>query len=207
MTAIGDRLLLQLQPYTIEDAANDNALATFLQAIGQMYEDVNNWADDDADGNVGWSILLDINRVPSVALPWLAQFVGATINPSFTDAQQRQQILNVQGWARGSVAALMNAALPYLTDTKTIIFRERDAAASPTLPAYGLTILTKTSETPNSAAVLAALLAVKPAGIILNYQTVTGWDYQGLFSSEATYTALFGAFLTYQGVLSDQPGT
>lgn len=207
MTTFAELLQGQLDPFLADDAANGNALTVFLTALAQMYEEVQTWADDDNAGNVGWSILLDLNRCPTYALPWLGQFVGAQVDTSLSDADQRTQISNVQAWKRGSVAAFVNAAQMYLTGTKTVLLKERDPVASAAQPAYGLTIYTYTSETPNSSKVLAALNAVKPAGIILNYQTITGWNYEAADVGYATYDAMDAAFATYNGLLTDAPGT
>lgn len=190
-----------------DDAENDNALAVFLTAIAQMYEQVKSWADDDDDGNVGWSILLDLNRAPTEVLPWLGQFVGAIVDPRLSDAAQRAQIDNPVIWQRGSVAGILNAIQPLLTGTKTVLMKERDPVASPSQPAYGLTIFTYTSETPSSAAVLAAINAVKPAGIILNYQTISGWTYAALDVAYASYNAMDAGFKTYNGMDTNTPGT
>lgn len=200
-----------LRPLAQQDSANGWALANFITALGKMFQLVDDYGRDELVNGVwadGWSQLLDINRVPDAALPWLAQFVGATLNPSLSIADQKLQIQNVNSWQRGSVASIVAAAQSFLTDTKTVIVRERDAAASASNPAYGLTIITKTAETPDSAKVLAALLAQKPAGIVLNYQVLAGQDYLTLYNAGATtYQTVFTTYTTYQGVLNAVPGT
>jgi hypothetical protein len=206
MASVAELLQDQLEPFLADDSANGNALATFLTAIGLMYEDVKVWADDDDEGDVGWSILLDLSRCPATALPWLGQFVGARVNANLSDSDQRQQVSDVAAWKRGSVAAMIGAVKPYLTGTQSIIFSERDSGACPSEPAYGLTIFTLTDETPDSGAVLAALLLVKPAGIVLNYHTVSGATYEALFTTYATYEDLYGAYDTYRAILAGSAG-
>lgn len=201
MPTVSDQLLAQLEPYLGSDGQNGSDLAAFLGAVALMYEQVREWADDDDDGNVGWSILLDITRAPSEALPWLGQFVGAEVDPNFSDPGQRDQIVNVQGWARGSVAALRQAALPFLTGNQTVMLSERDPGASPVYPEYGLIIYTRASETPDPDAVEAALFAIKPAGIVMLYKTVAGQIYQDIYLNYATYGDVYTAFGDYQELL------
>jgi hypothetical protein len=155
----------------------------------------------------GWSQLLDLDRAPAEALGWMGQFVGVPLLQGLSDAAQRARIRAVGGWNRGTPASIIAAAQQYLTGAKTVILRERDPVASPVEPAYGLTVITYTSQTPNSAQVLAALQAQKPAGLLLNYQVKTGQDYQSLYVNHPTYSNVYGSYLTYQGVVVDQPGT
>jgi hypothetical protein len=65
---------------------------------------------------------------------------------------------------------------------------------------YSLTVITRTAETPNSAAVQAALIAQKPAGILLTYATTTGNTYLELRASQSTYTTARSAYATYQAM-------
>lgn len=201
MSSVAELLQQQLEPYLSDTVQSGGALEIFLAGLAQMYEDIKTLADDDDEGNVGWSILLDINRAPSNALPWLGQFVGAIVDPSLSDADQRQQILDVSGWKRGSVDAMRGAALPYLSGNKTVIFSERDSGASATDPAYGLIVYTRTTETLDADAIEAALLALKPAGIVLQFKTVAGQIYEDIFLHQATYGVVLTTFDDYQSVL------
>lgn len=191
------------------DASLGWPLANYIQGLGMMFQIVEDYSRDQfVNGKLapGWSQLLDINRAPNAALGWLGQFVGVPLQQGLTDAQQRARILSVGGWNRGTIGSMVAAAQQYLTGTQTVVVRERDASVTPADPAYGLTVITRTSETPDSAKVLAALLTQKPAGIILNYQTLTGTDYQGLFTTYADYQAIFTTYTTYEGVLDLNPG-
>lgn len=200
-----DRLLSALSPVALGSADLD----TYARGIAdKMVQEVEDYASDGINGEVGWSAIVDLNRVPDKGLDWLAQFVGVTLNAGLTAAQKRQQIHAVGGWGRGSLASIAGAPVPYLTGTKTVIIRERDPAACAAQPAYGLTVITKTSETPNSAVVLAALIAQKPAGIVLNYVVLAGNDYTLVYNGGATtYANVFSTYTTYQGLLNGVPGT
>lgn len=206
LDSFAQRLYDSVAPLAYDDANHSYALANYCAALGQMFQIVDDYSRDQGT-QPGWSQLLDINRCPPEALGWLGQFVGVYLIAGLTDAQQRARILAAGGWNRGTLASIVAAAQQFLTGTKTVIIRERDPAASPTQPAYGLTIITYVSETPSPAATLAAILAVKPAGIVLNYVTATGEDYQSLITNHALYSNVFADFLTYQGVATATPGT
>jgi hypothetical protein len=118
-----------------------------------------------------------------------------------------QEVAHFPGILPSASIAAVYAARTITGGGKHVTIRERDAAACPSIPAYGLTVQTLTRETPNSAAVLAAILSQKPGGIVLNFQVLAGWDYQGLFTGEAAYSNVFSQFNTYQGVINDVPGT
>jgi hypothetical protein len=210
LSSFAQDLYDRLAPLAQDDADNGYALALYCAAIGQMFQEVEDYARDttvDDKDAPGWSGIVDINRAPSKGLAWLAQFVGVTLQVGLDDASQRTRILETDGWNRGTLGGISGAAHQYLTGAKNVIIRERDAVASPALPAYGLTVITYTSQTPDSSKVLAALLAQKPAGIILRYVVLTGQDYEALFTGHATYQNVFTTYATYQGIVTDQPGT
>jgi hypothetical protein len=177
------------------------ALDEYLQAIAAMFEQVEDLTLDtvDLDGHdlPGWGKFFDVDQCPTGALPYLAQFVGETLPTTLTDTQAREQIRSQPNRRRGTPAGLTAAARATLTDPKQVIFRERDPAACPAEPAYGLTIVTYTSQTPDPAATEAAIRSVLPAGIVLNYETLDGWDITAMEAAGYTdLTALEDAFPT-----------
>jgi hypothetical protein len=198
----------QLTPLAYDDANQNYALFNYLGAIASMSDQVETYSRDGTNGEPGWSIVMDIDRAPSEVLPWLGQFVGVQVNTALSDTDQRNQIRNAGGMQRGKIGAMVAAVQPLLTGTKTVMYRERDASVSSILGgAYGLTILTLTSETPDSSKALAALTAAKPAGIIRQYSTVAGATYLVIRTNYSTYTTLRSAFLTYAGLRNNIPGT
>jgi hypothetical protein len=135
---------------------------------------------------------------PTNALAWLGQFVGVQLevqsqfeDPNAYWARQRQRIAAHIGFGRGSAVAMEAAAALYLTGTQTVLFRERDGSA------YHLTIVTKAAETPDSNKVLAALMALKPAGITLDYHTIVGYDFAEVATNNANFTAAKAAYPTF----------
>jgi hypothetical protein len=202
------RVYASNSPFAYADLSNNSALLMYLGALGTMFQEIEDLASDNSDGpgTPGWSVLLDPANIPSKGLPWLGQLVGVQVNPALTVPQQRSQVKSVNAQARGSFAAFQAAPIPYLTGLQRVLVRERDPAASPTSPAYGISVFTYTSETPNSALVLAALTAVKPAGDILVYTVVAGQSWATLNANYATWNAVKAHYTSWDGVKSDQTG-
>ena len=209
LDSFAERIYAALEPLQFSEAELDYPLAKYIAALGAMFQVVEDYSRDqliDDDFAPGWSQLLDIGRAPSAALPWLGQFIGVAVTAGLSDAQQRAQIEAVGGWNRGTPATIAAAAGLYLTGNKSVIFRERDSIACPAEPAYGLTVITFTSETPNPTATEAAIRAQKPAGIVLNYETLDGQDFENLYLNHPDFQDVYTVYTTFQGVLLDDPG-
>jgi hypothetical protein len=189
-TSFADAAYAELEPVAGHDAALGNPLLTYLRSVGIMFQRIDYFGRTDSAKDA-WAALLDLEHTPDDALPWLGQFLGVEVDLGKSAAQQRDQITGVSGWARGSATAMRNAVAPLLTGNQQVIFSERDGDP------YTLTVITRSTETPDSSAVLAALLALKPAGIKLNYLVSTGNTYLEVRVTYATYTALRSAFATY----------
>jgi Phage tail protein (Tail_P2_I) len=204
--SFAERLYLAMAPLARADADSAWSLLILCNAIGTMYQQVEELVRDSPEGP-GWSALLDVDRCPPEALPWLAQFVGVRLLPDSSEAEQRARIDSTGGFKRGTRDALIGAAQATLTGRKTVIFRERDHDPADT-PAYAyyLTVITYTSETPDSAATLRALQAQKPGGIVLSYRTASGQDYTQLKTGNATYTAVKTGYADYTAVRTSEPG-
>lgn len=198
--SFAEGLYLSLAPLATQDASYDWALLILCNAIGVMFQELDDLERDSPDGP-GWSPLLDLARCPDEALPWLAQFVGVRLLPDSTPADQRARILATDGWNRGTPAALVASAAATLTGTQRVTLRERDGGN-----AYVLRVQTLASETPNPTATENAILAQKPAGIVLVYEAMPGQDYLELESDHATYAAVRSDYASYTGALTDQPG-
>lgn len=173
-------------------------LDVFVGALALPFEEVNGYVRD-SDAGPGWSMFLDVDRCPFKALPWLAQIVGVTLPSDVTDGQARALIRATGGFQRGTVAAIRGAAQPLLTGTQTVIVEERTDSA------YTLTVITYTSETPDPAAVEAAIRAQKPAGLVLTYLNVAGQTYRELLTNHPTYQDVLDTYSTYRDVRDDTP--
>lgn len=190
LSSFAQRLYDEFVPLALEDAANEYALAWWLATISNPFQLVDDLARDTSAGE-GWSIAVDLARVPDFMLDWLGQFVGVRTPVGSTPAVKRALIAAVGGWNRGTSTSMRGAVQALLTGNKTVIFAERDGGP------YSLTIITRTSETPDVPAVLAALKAQKPGGILLNYVTSDGNTYLEVRATKANYTAVIAAYANY----------
>jgi len=114
-----------------QDAQNGNALYQLLQSVGlQLDAGVNVPARDNmgagvsgmgADGTIdtvnyggapGWSQMIDINRCPAYALPWLAQFLGVRLVSVPTNPGERtaavEKISTRSLFQRGTPSSIVN---------------------------------------------------------------------------------------------------
>ncbi len=144
-----------------DDEANGWALAHVCIAIGLMWQGVADIVED-RDGHPGWSAIVDVDRAPMSGLAWLAQRIGVGLTVGAPEAVQRDEIRRRSGEATGRPASMVAKAQTTLTGTKTVRLIERSSSA------WTLTAITRTSETPDPAATLKALMSEKPAGLVLD---------------------------------------
>jgi Phage tail protein (Tail_P2_I) len=206
-TPFGQRLRERTQPLAFEDAAHGYAHAHLAEALAQPLLRLQQ-AFDPEDA-APFETLLDPERCPDWALPWLAQLVGIALPSTASVADQRTIIAELASHKRGTTAMLRAAAGLHLTGDKTVYFRERDQDGAD--PPYALQVVTLVTETPDPDAVLAALMAQKPGGIILNYGQVASWDYQEMTTRGATqrwsYASLPPMYATYADLAADRETT
>lgn len=173
--------------FTVHDTeANDYPLAKLCHALTLGV--VPFWLI----AQTNWAAIFDLEQVPDEALDYLGQFVGSQFLPETTPAQKRELIANPTGFERGTVEALYKATRVFLTGSKSVILIERAGG-----DAYHLYIRSILSETPDEALVRNAILNVKPAGLVLDYDAVTGPDYLQIDTAYATYADLDAAYAMY----------
>ena len=200
-TPLGERLAARTAPVAPDDESYGYAQGHFTEALSQPAIQLQE-AFDPVDA-AAFETVLDPARCPEWALPWLAQLAGLTLPATADTATQRQIIVALAPQKRGTTAMLEAAAGLYLTGSKTIYFRERDPTAAD--PPYTLEVVTRTDETPDPQAVLAALMAQKPGAIVLNYRNVVGWDYQQMTAEGGTYAQQTARFATYFDLSNNDP--
>jgi hypothetical protein len=191
----GLKVYAEMEPVAYADAQNQFSLRTFLSAIGAMFDQGWQLVRDVIIGGKrvpGWSVVVDIDRSPPGALPWLAQFVGVTTDPALNDADQRTRIKETDGWKRGSIGAFKAATKLYLTGYRTVILRERYNSA------YHILVITRTYETPDPARSLEAMIAQKPAGLTLEYRVVSGRTYLEVRDENSNYQAAKVNYSSYE---------
>lgn len=162
-------------------------LSIFAGAIGEQFEEIYELISDrgtDGDPNYasGWSVLFDVDLCPAKYLPFLGQFVGVPDLVGVAEVTARALIGSQPSMHRGTPRSIINAAAATLTGTQTVQLVERYGGDP-----YAIRVVTYTAETPDQAATLAAILRMKPAGIVLTYDVLTGWT---IGEMEAAYSAL-----------------
>jgi hypothetical protein len=185
-----DIYLERLEPWLSPD------LAIHASAIGQMFEQIYGLVTDvGVDGDPGympgWGILFDVDTCPAQWLPYLGQFVGVPNLIGVDPVTARAQIKAQVSMHRGTPQSIINAASATLTGTQTAILTERFNGDP-----YAIQMITYGSETPDQAMTLAAMLTMKPAGIVLTYDVFTGWIISAMetFFTGDTITFLEGQF-------------
>lgn len=176
---------------TDDDESLGWPLLIFLEAIGMLQQAVDVIVRDDDAGNPGWSVVMDVDNAPSAGLAWLGQFVGVQTLVGLSDAANRIRIVSTGGQKRGTPASLRAAAQQYLTGTQSVTIFERETSA------YHFRVRTFTAETPDPAAVAAALLADKPAGLTMTVEVAAGLSYDELGSRYADSDAMSATGATY----------
>jgi hypothetical protein len=193
LTSTGARLQARTQPLAPDDERWGWPHAALCGGLAAAFDQVADVFDPPGDVPPG-APLLDVTLCPDWALPWLAQVVGVVLPQGITAEQSRTLIADVAGWQRGTPGA-------FLTGSKTVYFNERKGGA-----AYTLQVVTLDSETPDPTLVLAALMAQKPGGIVLEYAHVAAATYAEIDAAYATYDEVRTTFDDYSEVRTNQPG-
>lgn len=187
LSTFAERLYGELGPHAYDDANQGYSLANYCAALAKMFDQVQGYVDSD-DDLPAWGTLMDPDTAPVETLPWLGQFVGVHVSDGLTEDQQRNLVKDVGGFRRGTVSSMVAAAQNYLTGSKSVTVLER--YGSP----YHLRISTRISETPDATAVLNALLSQKPAGLVLDYVTLAGGDFNTVRDTNATFNAVVASY-------------
>lgn len=167
-TRFADELRYRFAPVMTDD------LSVFIDGIAAMFAEVESLAREDDDGNPPWSQIMNPEIATSIySLLWVAQIAGVRVPVGMEIEDMREFIELAESRRRGTPAYMAEIAQRYLTGLKTVVMFERVDGN-----AYRLRITTRSDETPDPDAVEAALRAVKPAGIVLEYDAVDGvtWD-------------------------------
>lgn len=174
------------------DGPNGYPLLRYLSLIGDQLDELavlverfDYYSPDDGGQPGDTSDLTDPAAADPDWLDWLAQLVGAQLPAGLATDDRRAAIAAaVNGYLKGTKQGIAAAAAQALTGTRYVRV----------VPAYGgdqwrIEVRTRTTETPSSAAVLAAIVAAnaKPAGFELVATTYqASWDQiEALGSNDA----------------------
>lgn len=173
--------------YRHADESNDWPLYRWLAGVcaelGEVEQmqariDYVSVGDGGAPGDT--SDLVDPATADPAWLPWLGQLVGVAITPDLTDAERRDGILYASsGWRAGTKAAVADAAKTELTGSKYAFVYDHSVSEPGDGGIWDVLIITRTTETPDVGAVLAAVArrGAKPAGVVLHHIAYNAaWD-------------------------------
>jgi len=199
MSTWGERLRERTQPLQPNDELYGWTHAILCEALAQPYLQVIELIDP-PEPYPPWGPLFDLDACPDWALPWLAQVVGIRLPAGTTREQAVRIIREAAGHNVGTVNAIRVSLQATLVSSHppappTVYFRERDGSA------YRLEVVTLDPETPDPALTRAVLEAVIPGGLVLDYRSIEGWDYQAmtdLYAPAGTYADLSSDYATYR---------
>jgi hypothetical protein len=202
--SLADRLVERHEVWLTPD------LETFLRSIASMLEEVEAFAFDVLDENGdptydGWTALLDPDRAPAKALPYLAQYVGERLPVGISEAAAREWIKDAPNQRRGTPLSIFQAAQRKLTGQRRVSMIERYGPAGVDDPDW-LTVITYTSETPDVDGTVADLFSVMPADIILQYEVRAGQSWADVKLAYATWNAVAAHYPTWGDVTIDIVG-
>lgn len=200
-----ERYVWRLLPDYVREDDNGN-LETFLgkATLSAMAPTLRIADVADPDTSVtGTAELANPAAAPRAWLRWLGYLVGINLD-NIADADKRSAIADSATLQRrGSVRAIVRAAQQTLTGSRSCRVYWNLSGVDP----YLLTVVTLTSQTPDSVATLAAAITEKPAGVDLDLQTTTGALYSELAAEYADYLDLASSFTDYDDLGDWTPPT
>jgi len=195
-----ENMVAQHAPWlTLENGSYNQELDDYLRCAGSMFEQIELYGFDTEDFE-GWSILLDVDRCPAEALPYLAQYVGERLPAGLLEEEMRQWVRDAPNQRRGTLPALVDAAQRYLTGGKNVTVIQRDAGH----PDH-VTVVTYTDQTPNSAQVLAEIMSVFPAELTLTYVVSSGQIWSQVIATDADWTNSMAESATWADLMAETP--
>lgn len=171
VSAAAEDMYESLKPIAAQDEEYGWPLLLLCEALmAPTLQPIIDYSRDTSAG-VGWSVIMDLDRMPDNVLPFAAQFVGVITNPANTATQNRDLIITRPPWKRGRPAVLLAAVQATLTGSQRIELIERDTSA------YHATISVWRAQMPDEAATRAAIAANKPGMIIVDLDIIEGPTY------------------------------
>jgi hypothetical protein len=205
---LGEELYQQILPLhgPDPDGLAYDLVGAWILGTQRVYELVG-----DTGGRPGWGALFDPDALFGDELKWLAQARGVRLRAVRSgeamwqwERYARTAIRLQAAQYRGTVEAQIDAVRATLTGTKWVAYTERVGG-----DAYAIAVRTKTVETPDPAATLAAMVdyeyGQKPAGLVLDYATVSGQTYGAIAGLYASYAALAASAASYRALAEAQP--
>lgn len=188
-TPLTERVYASLpEAFRILDASVDGyPLKRYLSAVVDRFGAIEVIADRLAAGE-----LTDVDLADDAWLPWLGQTVGVELDPKLNLVERRDAVRYAPGgWRAGTKGAVAAAAKSELTGTRYAVVKDHSTAGAGGIGTGGqwdIVVITRSSETPGPAAVVAAISAkgAKPAGVTVQHRPY-----------EATWAAIEAAYPTW----------
>ena len=187
--SFADRLYEQLQPFQLSDTQLH--LWVLCDAIGCMFDQVEQLTATRSDGLPGYANLLDIDACPTENLGYLGQYVGVNLRDDLNDDQQREWVREKRNFNRGTPQAAKDGIQETLTGTKFTAINERIGTA------WHYTVITKPSETPNPALTEQVILNHKPGPDTYTHTMVEYPTYGWVRDTYNRYSQLKATYPTY----------
>jgi hypothetical protein len=168
-------------------------LLHLIVAISKMFERVERLARSD-DGSPAWRNAVDVDRADDQDLGFVGQLLGVRPVGGVIPDQQRARVRDVGGFKRGRPAALRAAVAGTLTGTQHVVLVERDGSES------AFTVITRPSETPATAATVAAIISQKPAGLLPTHVLSEVVTWGEIATTYATWADVAAANATWEDV-------
>lgn len=166
-------------------------LAIYIDCVTQGLDAVTSVVAP-ADGRIGWAWMFDPQQCPARWLPWVAQFAGVTFTT--TDEETRREELAAQvGRQRGTPAWIVANIQTRLSGQKMVALVERAGG-----DAYRLAIRVRTQEALLTFSEMEAFVkGLIPAGIVVDFQFVTGWTFTQADDAYDSFDELHDAFTDF----------
>jgi hypothetical protein len=203
---IGDELYEMFFPLLEIYGDASGHLYAMCIGLGSMLQPIDDIVGDGDNDEPGYSLLLDLNRVPDTWLPWLAQWVGYFVSPLPTsDAErtewsgrERRRTVTNSAHRRGTIARMVEEVQEHLQDTKTVIIHQRDTSP------HHMTLYYYTDELITTHAALnAAAQAQKAKGLILLVVGISKSSWNTLVANQATWNVVKTKFGDWNEVVSN----
>lgn len=197
---VTQRIYDAVSPLATPDPDSGWPLLAYINALGEMFQDGADLMENGPNDEPGWSIILDIDRIPDVGLPYLAQFIGMHFYTGITYSTMRQQIRDHISWQRGTPASIQAAVRLFLTGTQTVQMTERDTSP------YHFNVAIWASEAPASTVALVAYVNqfAKPAGLqwtlTVNPGSPPSVTYSQIYVRGDLYSTIYTNYQTYADI-------
>lgn len=227
--------------YRLLDARNDWALKRYLAGVVAPLAEIDGMVDAitgsrplgpatpepvdaEPDELARWrearryvnSALTDPDLARVEWLPYIAQLLGAYLDPGSGEVERRDIIRGAtSGYRGGTAAALADAARSALTGSRYVLVQRGQRADGGPATVWDISIRTRASETPSPETVIPTILrkGAKPAGVRLWHATFgTPWDkVEALFPTwddweSRTWDGIEEAGATYEVPENMAPG-